>query len=75
MEFGKPIVVDQEKIKDFFKDMVPNNQYRRTYSDIEKQIIITAFEEGYNKDDVARKLHTDVRIMKRWYAEYKKGKA
>lgn len=70
MVHGKTIEVTQEQVDDFFKDMRQAGYPLKEYSEFEQKVIITAYEKGYNKDETARRLKTNVKKMKRFWLDY-----
>lgn len=67
---GDGIKISQADVDGFFKDMTTPGPKRRVYTDFEKSVIIAAYDRGYNKKIVAKKLRTTPEGMKSWYEEY-----
>lgn len=75
METGKGITVRQEDIDSFFDDVRKSYvKKEKELTEREKQIIIHAYENGYNKEQTAKKLGVDTKKMKSFYEEYKAKK-
>lgn len=74
METSKGITVSSTDIEEFFSGISAVSVTKKELTDKEKQIIIHAYENGYNKDAVAKKLKVNPKKMKSYYEEYKAGK-
>ena len=70
MEHGKPIEIE---VEEFFQGMTAHGNRRKEYTDLEKKIIVKAYEEGYNLEKTATKLKTNTKKMRRFYDEYKRS--
>jgi transposase len=73
METEQGITIKKEDIDAFFTDV------RRAYekpdrelTEFQKQVTIQAYECGYNKEQVSKKLGVSTKRMKTYYEEYKK---
>lgn len=74
METERGITIKKEDIDAFFSDV------RRAYAkpdreltEFQKQVTIQAYECGYNKEQVSKKLGVSTKRMKTYYEEYKKA--
>lgn len=75
MQHGKPIIVTEEEVEEFFKDVrIRTRKISREYTELEKKIIIEAYEKKYVLTHVAEKLHTSMRKMSNFYENYLKEK-
>ena len=71
MESG---VINVPDVSEFFTDLKQVHAGRhRQYTENEKQIIIHAYENGYNLADVAYKMRTSPDTMRKFYRAYKRG--
>jgi hypothetical protein len=74
MESGKGVIITDEDLGAFFADMRKgNNPGPYDLTEFQKKATIVAYEQKYNKEDVAKKLGINVKKMKSYYEEYKRG--
>jgi transposase-like protein len=61
-------------VSEFFEGITQNPVGRhRQYTKREKEIIIHAYENGYNLSEVAEKLKTSQDTMRKFWRAYKRG--
>lgn len=73
METRSGITVTQEEVDSFFTDIRTGNPLYGELTDFQKAVIIQAYEKGYNKEQVSKKLGVSTKRMKTYYEEYKKA--
>jgi len=75
MKKDNSIILTENDIEGFFVDLKPKSRpNERQYTDIEKKIIIKAYEGNYSLAVVSNRLHTSPRKMKVFYQEYLRNK-
>lgn len=73
METERGIVVTQKEIDDFFSDIRCGNvRNEKGLTDLQKAVIVQAYEKGYNKEATAKKLNVSEKRMRSYYDEYKR---
>jgi transposase len=74
METRSGITVTQEEVDSFFTDIrLAYAKPDRELTEFQKQVTIQAYECGYNKEQVSKKLGVSTKRMKTYYEEYKKA--
>ena len=68
---GKEIVITPQEMDEFFDSIIPPSR-TRIFTYREQAIILEGYRRNVNKDELALKLHTSSRSMKRWYLQYQK---
>jgi DNA-directed RNA polymerase specialized sigma subunit len=65
------IQINDADIQDFFKDIkqMGTNPFKKI-TERDRQIIIMAYEKGYNKEQVSQKLGVGTRTMRKIYEEH-----
>lgn len=68
---GKEVEITPKEYDEFFSDLCPCPK-GRVYTPREQALIIEGYRRGIPKDELALKLHTSAKVMKRWYQAYMK---